>query len=240
MKKSIFILLLVGFYFVLFILFKVVLVYNSDLYMDNKVYDKKYNIGKTLTINRKEINNKYEVLNIEFENELDNFKVIESNNNYIRLDNEKEKASLILSITPTVTSTIGDSDIDSTFRELYYYPMYISETLRNHCLDKHNIKNDVDLIKYIRKRKKKEVSIFTPSTIIKEDYLFNFIEASIYNNIDNITYLENEKNGYILEFNTYKDAKVIVNDKLYNIVFVNLDYFNDDRIYNILSTMNIK
>ena len=240
MKRSVFLFLISCFYIFLFLIFKIILVYNADLYMDNKIYEKKYNIGKTLTVNKKEINNKFEVLNLEFENELDDFYETEKTKNYVRLDNSENKASFIVSKESTIISSINDSDLDSIFRELYYYPMYISETLRNHSLEKHNIKNDVDLIKYIRSRKKKEVNVFTPSMVIKEDYLFNFLEASVYNNIDNITYLENEKIGYILNYDTYKEANIIVDDTIYNIVFVNLNYFDNNKISNILDTLRIK
>ena len=104
---------------------------------------------------------------------------------------------------------------------------------------KYNIDNDVDLIKFIRNRKKKDCSFITPVTSIKENYFFNYIET-VLPDLDTITYLEGDLEGYMFETDNYKQACIIKDDKLYCITFYKLNYFDDEKIQDILNSLIIE
>lgn len=237
MKKSKFIIILVCFFILLYVVFKGILFYHSDLFMNNNIYDKQYPYAKVLNINKGNTDDNIKIKNIgiSINNFIKDYKVTDKQDNYIRYDNDK--SSVILIKTKDNISQINSTEIDSIFSELYYYPMYISETLRNHFLKEHNIKTDVDLIKYIRKRKREKSTIFTSIIKIKENYFYDFIETSIYNNIDNITYIEGDYLGYIIDYTDYKEVNILKDSYIYKLVFMNKEEFNNNKINEIISSI---
>ena len=134
MKKSKFIIILVCFFILLYVVFKGILFYHSDLFMNNNIYDKQYPYAKVLNINKGNTDDNIKIKNIgiSINNFIKDYKVTDKQDNYIRYDNDK--SSVILIKTKDNISQINSTEIDSIFSELYYYPMYISETLRNHFL----------------------------------------------------------------------------------------------------------
>ena len=242
MNKNKLIIILCCVYIFLYIVFKTILVYNSDLFMNNEIYDKTYSYAKVININKINVDETINIkeLDMSIGNYFSDFKETEKNKNYIKYENNEDNTSLIISKDKSVLSQINNTDINNVFGELYYYPMYISETLRNHFIKKNNINNDIDLIKYIRKRNKEKNTFFTSIIKIKENYFFDYIESTIYNDINSITYIEGDYNGYIIDYKDYKEVYLLDKDNLYNFVFVNNEYFDEDHIKEIISTIKIK
>ena len=251
-SRKTFIVLLIVFYLAIYAGLKLVIVYCQDLFMSNEVYDKEYGIGKVMNIttystsqrnNTNYFSNKSDAFKIKIKNYFDNFELGDSDTNYeyymLYSDNNKVDAAIMLGQFDTQLTNIDKLDKDSPYYEFNYFPLYISGFLRDRYLEKYNIKNDVDLIKYIRNRKKVDCSFMTPIIKLKENYFFNYIET-VLPDLDNITYLEGDFEGYMFETESYKQACIIKNDKLYCVTFYKLDYFDDDKIQDILNSLIIE
>ena len=249
MSKRRFTILLVLLYVVLFILFKLFLVYSQDLFMDHSVYDRSYSFGNVLTIKSQPLpkeetftsqSNQYR---IKVKNYFSGFELeeMEDQHETYTLYGEDDfiQAVFMMGIYPTQITNIHDDSIDSIYYEFNRFPLYISDILSNHFFHKYEIHNDVDLIKFLRERKKEKCGFFTPISKIKENYFFNFIELQ-YPSLDKITYLEGDVEGYLLEEDNYKRVFILKNNQLYYFVFYQLDYFTNEVIEDILSSLVIE
>ena len=214
----------------------------SDNFMNNDITNKTYGIGEVITSEKyskdkiKETNYlKYKEFKIK--DYIEDFELDDSDYNYQYYVNTKmdKNTALMIGIFQTRIDEINNYDKDSIYVELNHFPIYISKTSRNKFLEKHNIKNDVDLIKYIRSREKHKYNIFTPTTKIKEEYFYNFIEYNM-PSLDKIYYIEGDKTGYIFVDDDMKQISLIKNDKLYVIRLYNLEYFNDEVIKDIINS----
>ena len=174
MSRTKFIILTVLFYVVLYIILKLFIVYTQDLYMDNAVYAKQYNIGKVLNITsynseEKESTNYFEsnangyVMKIK--NVLSGFEAGDKDKNYeyyLLYDDENNvTAAFMMGQFETQIHNIKNYDESSYYYEFNHFPFYISNLLRDYYLNKHSIKDDVDLIKFIRERKKEDFRRFS-------------------------------------------------------------------------------
>lgn len=252
MSRSKIFVLVVVFYIIIYVLLKLFIVYTQDLYMKNEVYDKEYGIGNVLNItkytneeknNTAYFSNKSNNYSIKVKSYFDDFEVGDSDYNYeyymLYDDDNHVEAAFMMGMFDTQIENINGNVEDSIYYEFDYWPLYISNYLRKMFLKKHNIKNDIDLIKYIRKREKIKCNFFTSIYKIKENYFFNFIETS-YPPLDNITYIEGDINGYIYQVDDYKQACIIKNNKLYCLTFYKLNYFTDDIIEDVLRSVIIE
>lgn len=252
MNRIKFITLIMLMYIALYVIFKLLIVYVQDVYMRNDVYDKEYNIGNILNI--KSYTKEEQEKTDYFQNESNSYKIKIKNylNNFEQGDkdesyeyqiyyNEENKvnAAFMVGQFDTKMSAINSKSEESIFYEYNHFPLYISETLRDSFIKKHNIENDVDLIKYIRERKKIKCTFTTPIVDIKENYFYNFIETSL-PNLEKITYLEGDLEGYIYEGNDSKQACIIKDNKLYALTFFKLSYFTDEIIEDILRSLIIE
>ena len=240
------ILKLLCFYIILFIFFKFGIVYLTDNFMNNDITNKSYGIGEVLNAtkyNKEQIKEtdylKYK--NFKIKNYIEDFELEDEDYNYKYYTNTNmdKNTALMIGIFPTRIDEINNYDKDSIYVELNHFPIYISKTSRNKYLEKHDIKNDVDLIKYIRSREKHKYNVFTPTTKIKEEYFYNFIEYNL-PNLDKVYYIEGDRTGYIFVDDDMKQISIIDKDKLYVIRIYNLDYFNDEVIEDMINSIVIK
>lgn len=252
MSRTKFVILTAIFYIFLYIVLKLFIVYTQDLFMDNQVYDKTYNIGKVMTVNtysEEERNNTdyfestSSAYKMKIKNYLEGFESGDADVNYeyyLLYDNENNvNAAFMMGQFETQIHSIKNYDESSYYYEFNHFPLYISNLLRDYYLNKYNIKDDVDLIKYIREHKKIDVRFVTPIIKIKENYFFNFVETNL-PELDNITYIEGDLRGYMYEADTYKQACIIKDDKLYCLTFYKLNYFTDEVIEDILRSLVIE
>ena len=251
-SRRTFIVLIVLFYLFIYIGLKLIIVYCQDLFMSNEVYDKEYGIGKVITINsysaeqRNSTNyfsNKSDSFKIKVKNYFDDFELGDADYNYeyymLYDDENRISAAFMLGQFDTQLTNIDKLDKDSPYYEFNYFPLYISTFLRNRYLNKYDIKNDVDLIKFIRSRKKINCTFITPITTLKENYFFNYIET-VLPDLDNITYLEGDLEGYMFEDGSYKQACIIKDNKLYCLTFIKSEFFDDEKIQDILNSVIIE
>jgi hypothetical protein len=181
---------------------------------------------------------------MKVKNYFDGFELGDSDFNYeyyILYDNENNAtAAFMMGVFDSQLHYIKNyRDESSSYYEFNHFPFYISNLSREYYLDKHNINDDVDLIKFIRERKKANVRFTTPIVKIKENYFFNFVETNL-PSLDNVTYIEGDYRGYMLETDTFKQACIVKKDKLYCLTFYKFDYFTDDMINDIIRSLIIE
>lgn len=252
MSKPKFIILTILLYVVIYVVLKLFIVYTQDLYMDNDVYEKQYNIGKVINISSytdEEVQNtdyfesNSSVYSMKIKNYLDGFELGDKDYNYeyyLLYDDENNiESAFMMGQFDTQIHNIKKYDESSYYYEFNHFPFYISNLLRDYYLNKHDIKNDIDLIKYIRERKKEDGRFLTPIVKIKENYFFNFVETNL-PELDNITYIEGDLSGYMYETDTFQQACIIQDDKLYCLTFYKMGYFTDEMIQDVLRSLIIE
>ena len=111
---------------------------------------------------------------------------------------------------------------------------------RKEILKKHNINNDIDLIKYLSNRKILKPNIFTSVKQMKDDYFFNYLIMLEFPKVYQIKLIEGIYNGYILDCGDgVFEVNVIKDNKTYYFVFMGKDYtFN--YIEDFLNTLVIE
>ena len=252
MPRSLFLTLVIVFYLFLYIVFKFIIVFTQDLYMDNEIYEKEYSIGKVLKINLYSeserastdyFSNTSSSYHFKVKNYFDGFEAGDMDSNYeyyLRYDDEnKVEAAFMMGQFNTQMYNIYNYDESSYYSEFNHFPLYISNMLRDSFIKKHNIHNDLDLIRYIRERKKIDCNFFTPILTIKENYFFNFVETAL-PELDNVTYIEGDIEGYMYETASFKQVCILRGDKIYCLTFYKLDYFTDDMITDIIRSVVIE
>ncbi len=119
---------------------------------------------------------------------------------------------------------------------------HISEKDISKYFNKHNIKNDVDLIKYLISIKTSEVNLLSSLDKLKDGYITLYLIRIFLNTNNDITLLEGNYNGYMYMPNSRENSielKIIKGGKTYLFEFLNLDYFNESSIKNIIDTIII-
>ena len=121
-------------------------------------------------------------------------------------------------------------------------------------LDKNNIKNDIDLFKYLKEHYYIKNNIFTCYKTMRNNYILNtFVEVSL-PSYDNITLLNGSVNGYIIntkrniglegeyvDFNTnigIREIHLLNNDDQYIITLYGEEISNDEFVNNLLKTIS--
>lgn len=208
-------------------------------------------IKDTITINTKKLESDDYLTfrNIKVKNEFSNFKLLEnqfSDNNikYALYDeNNNLKASFWMGITDSYVNLFKTDAILFGTED-----KRINNTNLTNFLDKNNIKNDIDLFKYLEKNKNVKNNIFTSVKEMKENYLLQFMVSVAIPRIENITLIDGDYQGYIFNMKSENDnissireARILFNDKVYTFLFLNKnnEYFNNDYIQDILNTIVI-
>ena len=246
-KKS-FIILLTLFFFFLYILLKLILLFTQDLFMNHEVYDKKYNIGDVWNIQSEYSGDRFQIKfndnhQISTNNYFSNYTLEDHDNNYYSYvqygEDNLVQSVFMVGQYDTQLYNINNYSEESYYYEFNHFPLYISDHLKKHYLKKYQINDDVDLVKFIRSRKKIQCNFFTPVIKMKENYFFNFVELSL-PNLDEITYVEGDLNGYIVRGEDYKRVFLLKNGKLYCLTFHKLNYFTDEKIKEILKSVSFE
>ena len=105
---------------------------------------------------------------------------------------------------------------------------------------KHNIKNDLDILKYLSENKTPKRTLLTSINEIKCEYLLREYMALNLPNASNIIEITGDNIGYILiGKNNTTEVVILKDDKRYILSFTNQNYFTEDYIKNTLIN-NIK
>lgn len=113
-------------------------------------------------------------------------------------------------------------------------------SLLSYLKDK-NINNDRDLYEFLILNKDKKIDVFNSASEIKNFYVLNSFIYSMYVNVNNVTLIDGDVNGYILNMSSddIKEVNIIKDNLKYTFTFYNINYFNDSFIKEFLNTIVI-
>lgn len=230
----VFLVLIMGIYFG-YKAFNLYVCYNYDLYRESV---DKFNIKDTIYINKKEIGSEEEYLgfdNIKIRDDFKDFELMndgDSTNDLVKYMLYDEKREVIAGFWMQV--------IDTKVNRLDSYVLndnsYISSDDVDSFLRDNNIGNDIEFFKYLDKNKDRESNIFTSIRDMKEIYI---IKASL--NARDVVLMDGDYTGYMLYFNNNdaREVHILYNDKAYVLTFFMSDYFSEEYIRELLSTVVI-
>ena len=116
----------------------------------------------------------------------------------------------------------------------------ITNTDLANILEKNKINNDIELFKYLEKQKDVKNNIFTSAKEMKENYTIQFMVSVIMPQMDSITLINGDYQGYIFNLkNNMKEVSILKNGKRYVFMFLNTTYFTDEKINDLLNTIVI-
>lgn len=250
MSRKKFLIITCTFYLIFYILCKLGLMFALDVYTNNELLNKKYFDAETITINLKEKTKEKLMVDDFYINtkKLDGFEEV----NHIKEGNyesyefiydtgKEENAYLYLGKNDNLITKINDYDESSIFYSLNHFPVYISDFTKKSFFKKFNIEDEVDLVKYIRTRDKKTSNFLTPIYTVKERYFFYLIENNLPNINSSFKFIDGDYKGYL--YKTYNMIYFVFdngNGEIRFLTLYNLDYFNDQKVNEILNNLIIK
>ena len=250
MSRKKFLIIACSFYLVFYIVCKLGLLLALDIYTNNELQDKKYFDAETITINIDNKKDKEMMVEDFYINtaKLDGFEEMNhiEEGNYEAYEfffetGEEENAYLYLGKNDNLITKINDYEETSIFYSLNHFPVYISDLTKKSYFKKHDIKDEVDLVKYIRTREKKTSNFFTSIYTIKERYFFYLIENNLPNINSSFKFIDGTYDGYV--YKTYNMAYYVFdlgNGEIRFLTLYNLDYFDDNKVKDILGSLTIK
>lgn len=205
-------------------------------------YRDKLKVDNTINIKSKNLNeNEYITFkNIKVRNDFENFEVLDSSDDQIRYvlnKNDKVEASFWYGITT-------DSLVYSLSNEFSLFGfedenINLSVEERKEFFKDKNINNDIDLIKYLGTYEYKKNNLFTSTRKMKDNYFTKFITTFLIGGGNNITVIDGNYAGYIINMADTREAYIFKNNKKYVFTFINNDYFSDDYVEELLNTVVI-
>ena len=121
---------------------------------------------------------------------------------------------------------------------------YFNEVDRANILNKNNIKNDIDLIKYLAENKDNRYNIFSSMKKMKENYAIKYFSYNILPILESYTLIEGDYIGYGINYTStsskIREFSILHSNEKYLFTFMwKDDYFNDEKIKDLLATIVI-
>lgn len=107
-------------------------------------------------------------------------------------------------------------------------------------LTKRSIKDDVSLFKFLEKKSRYKVNIFTSVSDMREIYAAKYLLSILFSESDDISLIEGDYKGYVFNSKVLKEVSILYNNKRYILTFFGLNYFTDDIILDELNSIMIK
>ena len=193
----------------------------GEAYQENKDIIENFEIKETKNIVTIQIDNYLDINGLKIRNDFKDFTKIK---NGYKLDD-----NTFFSVT------INESMLDYLKNNI----MNKEKKDFNSFLSKNNIKNDIDLYRFLYKYKDATSTIFSSFNQIKSNYYVQYIVSSMGNTVKSITQITGEYSGYILHGKNNNLVVLNLKDKTYYLNFFNEEYFNINYILEILSTIQI-
>lgn len=211
---------------------------NNDI-AEYQEFIKGIQISNTLTIKTdKQAEDYLEFNDIKIKNEFSNFEKKEEQNEFVKYvlydENGVVKASMWLGVTETYVDLFKQENVVFGIDD-----GKIQDVSKVKLLEKRKIKNDIDLFKYLEQDKGKS-TIFTSVSNMKDYYTLQSFMAIVLPNMNNITLINGDYDGYILNLKgDYKEVNILKNGKRYVLTFIGLEYFNDNYINELINSIVI-
>ncbi len=114
-------------------------------------------------------------------------------------------------------------------------------------MEKYNIKDEIDLLKFYEQNKNFSPNIFTKSSDIKINYLARNYANLILPNYNKFYFLEGDIKGFLIDYEfkskdnnrRFWNARFLINDTLYGMAFYNNNenYFTEEKVEELLSSI---
>lgn len=262
MKKKIIVILatVISLSLLIFIGYKIFLLtyYNVDNETRNIAINSAKNFNnynETIIINSKKINEEeyYRCENYKIKNNFSNFEMISKCDTEYLAEGEHPSPAFELKNSDGTTkeyvsiTVIDNNKINSLIKQEYQLGTEKQDSkILKKIKDDNDIKNDTELLNYIYNNINNKITFFSSKNEIKEFYHINYI-ASTYGGLKNITLIEGNYQGYILNYdgkyeNNYKKIKhvnIYNGDKILMIVLHGDEVTTDEYIKDFISTLVI-
>ncbi len=203
----------------------------------------KLNIGDIITISTKTSEDYFQFENIKLNSKLlDGFEELkihksENSKGLVKyLDNQKI-AHITVGYDNTIVSSC-EENIEDIYSDIKASSKYMQKYFKNH-----SIENDVDLIEYlVNEGKKNKVSMFSSYSKLKDNHVTLELANQLLNTEEDINLITGDYTGYAYNLlgGNVKEVNISYNNKRYIIQFLNLDYFTDEMILEVLNSLIIE
>ena len=183
----------------------------------------------------------YDILS--FKNAFPGFKVSEDDKNtFIKKDKKNEiVAYYTIDIHPLFINSLSEESFNVFSYDIENpdAKFYTEETMLKY-LNKHNINNDIELIKYIKEKFPFRNNIFTSKETMRNNYLLNLFSYISLFNVRAITVIEGDLNGYIVEYlgANNKDIHIIHKNKQYCINLYGEEITSNEFVKSLIETIS--
>lgn len=168
---------------------------------------------------------------IRVKNSFQDFKQLEQNNS-LKLVAPKIKTSFWLG------SWYTNIELLKSEKEAFMNDKRLKTTDVTDFLNKKKITNDIELLKYLSKKEKN--TIFTSVKEMEQKYALYTFMSTILPETKEIYLIDGDYQGYLLHYkNNMSEACILKNNKRYIFTFVNQEYFTQNKIKDILNTLEI-
>jgi len=222
-------------------------IYNINYFTGDSYHEwmRNFKIVDTISINKNSsvMNDYVTFKNIKIRNDFNDYSKMEQISTddsvkYVLYDENNESvASFWISKRSSYVEMLkGDVSIFGGNDEI------LSSSDRISFLKKENIVNDVDLVKYLANNKNIKNSFFDSNNKMQENYTIQFLSMNIFPKVNSIVLIDGDYSGYIIEVdNNIKEVHIINgNDEVLGFTFANTNYYTDEYIKNLLSTLVIE
>lgn len=216
---------------------------NSMSEKDYKELVEKLKIKDTITIHHTDLSEEEYLTfkNIKIKNKFQDFQVLEEENN-----NDFIKYAIYDAENPKKVTASFWMGIDETF--MYHFQLNQSvfgidysqfdKVDRIKLLEKNKVTNDIELLEYLVKHKNVQNHLFTAVSQMKENYVIKtFISVALPSGT--IRVIDGDYQGYLFESGNIREVNILKDDKRYVFTFVGKDYFSEDDVKELLSTIVI-
>lgn len=111
---------------------------------------------------------------------------------------------------------------------------------RKYFLLRNDINNDLDFIKYIRNNYFSKSNLFMSKRTILENYAFDLFVSIAIPEVENITTISGDYNGYIFNGKNVRELHIIRDNKNYVFVLQGEQFIDDKYIIDLFSTLEIR
>lgn len=151
-------------------------------------------------------------------------------NKYLKYD---DTSSIISSFAINKNETMINTYINASEAKLLTTKSYRTNYIKNN-----NIKNDIDLIKFIENNDVHKGGFFSSISYLKKMYSLNYLKITLLPEILNISYISGDYTGYIIESENVYSYNLFINDKIYTFSFYNIDNGTILKIMNSISIID--
>ncbi len=196
------------------------------------------NILESLTISSKKTDDDdyFQVDNIMIQNDFENFKEISDDTDKTKIyglydENNELKAAIKFTEYVTYIEGLKDASVMGVSK-----PNIKGKDITS-FMGSHEFNSDFELIKYLSNLKEEEYTIFTSIKRMKDNYIAYYLANTLLAE-GNYKEINGDYTGYLIEteYDTVS-VNIIDSDKLYIIEFTKLDYFTEDYIKELISTI---